>query len=201
MLNVGLTGGIATGKSLVSGMFREKGACMIDFDALTRWAQEPDRLAWKGVVDHFGVEILNDDRTINRDKLGAIVFNDQEMLKKLNEIVHPVLFDRWRDLVSEIRGKNPEAIVISDIPLLIETKAQKLFDIIILVYAKPEQQIERMIDRNRCTREDALKRLASQIPIDEKIPYADMIIDNSVSVEETKKRVDEIWEELKLANL
>jgi len=174
---------------------------MIDFDALTRWAQEPDRLAWKGVVDHFGVEILNDDRTINRDKLGAIVFNDQEMLKKLNEIVHPVLFDRWRDLVSEIRGKNPEAIVISDIPLLIETKAQKLFDIIILVYAKPEQQIERMIDRNRCTREDALKRLASQIPIDEKIPYADMIIDNSVSVEETKKRVDEIWEELKLANL
>jgi dephospho-CoA kinase len=201
MLNIGLTGGIATGKTLVAGMLQEKGADLIDFDVLARCAEEPGRPAWKAIVNYFGTDILNADRTINREKLGAIVFSDKDKLVKLNDIVHPVLFKEWRRRISVIRKNKPGAIVISDVPLLIEAGVQKLFDIVILVYATPEQQMERMIRRNGCTKEDALKRLASQLPIDEKIPYAHMIIDNSVSSEETRRRVDELWEELKLANL
>jgi len=201
MLNVGLTGGIATGKSTVAGIFQEKGADLIDFDVLTRYAEEPDRPAWKAIVDFFGASVLNSDRTINRGKLGAIVFQNRDKLAKLNDIVHPLLFQEWRLRIASIRKNRPEAIVISDIPLLIETGAQELFDIVVLVYATPERQLERLLARNGCTREDALNRLASQLPIDKKIPHAHMVIDNSSSWEETRRCVDAIWEELKKCGL
>jgi dephospho-CoA kinase len=199
MLNVGLTGGIATGKTTVAGMFQEKGADLIDFDVLTRYAEEPDRPAWKAIVDFFGTGVLNSDRTINRGKLGAIVFQDRAKLAKLNDIVHPLVFREWRLCIAGIQKTKPDAVVISDIPLLIETNSQKLVDVVILVYATPERQLERLLARDGCTREDALNRLASQLPIDEKIPHAHMIIDNSSSWEETRRCVDAIWEELKIS--
>ncbi|HET6460080.1 MAG TPA: dephospho-CoA kinase [Syntrophales bacterium] len=196
MLNVGLTGGIASGKSTVAKMFEDKGAYLIDFDALAHFAEEPDQPAWKAVVEVFGRDILNEDETINRAKLGLIVFSDQEKLSRLNSIVHPAVFGLWRQRMGDVRKINPRAVVIADIPLLIEVRMQHLFDVVILVHASPEHQIRRLTDRNACSRKDAERRLGTQMPIDEKIPHADFVIDNRGSIEITRSVVDAVWEEL-----
>jgi dephospho-CoA kinase len=197
MLNVGLTGGIATGKSMVVRLLADKGARIIDFDHLTRYVQEPGRPAWNELVGYFGSEIIKDDKTINRRKLGEIVFQNPEKLARLNAIVHPLIFQEWRRRLTVLQEDNSSGIVVSDIPLLIETGQQKDFDLVILVYAPPWQQLERLKARNGYNTEEARQRLASQLPIDLKVPYADIIIDNSTSPENTGKRVNEVWEELK----
>jgi dephospho-CoA kinase len=196
MLNVGLTGGIATGKSMVVKLLADKGARIIDFDHLTRYVQEPGRPAWNELVSLFGREIIKDDQTINRRKLGEIVFQDPQKLARLNAIVHPLIFQEWRRRLAVLRESNCGRIVISDIPLLIETGEQKDFDLIILVYAPPWQQLERLRIRNGYNAEEARQRLSSQLPIDLKVPYADIIIDNSTSREKTSEQVDSLWEEL-----
>jgi len=197
MLKVGLTGGIASGKSTVAKMFEDKGAYLIDFDALAHFAEEPDQPAWKAIVELFGRDILNDDGTINRAKLGPIVFADQEKLSRLNSIVHPVVFNLWRRQIEDIRQRNPRAIIVSDIPLLIEVSVQHLFDVVILVHVSPEDQIRRLTERNECSRKEAESRLDTQMPIDEKIPYADYVIDNKGPRETTRSVVDAVWEELR----
>jgi len=196
MLNVGLTGGIGSGKSTVDRLFREKGAYIIDFDTLAHAAEAPGSLAWNEIVAYFGRDILNDDDTINRERLGTIVFRDSEKLKKLNNIVHPSLFDEWKRKVDSIRLKRKDAIIISDIPLLIEVSWHKCVDIVILVYISPEEQIKRIMKRNGYSRHEATDRLNSQMPINEKVPFANFIICNEGSVEETKKIVNNIWEKL-----
>ncbi len=196
MLNVGLTGGIASGKSTVAKMFEDKGAFLIDFDALAHFAEEPDKPAWKAIVELFGREILNEDGTINRAKLGPIVFADQEKLSRLNSIVHPAVFDLWRRQIEDIRQRNPRAIVVSDIPLLIEVSMQHLFDVVILVHVSPEDQIRRLTERNEYSRKEAESRLDTQMAIDEKIPYADYVIDNKGPRETTRSVVKAVWEEL-----
>jgi dephospho-CoA kinase len=196
MLNVGLTGGIASGKSTVAKMFEDKGAYLIDFDALAHFAEEPDQPAWKAIVEFFGTDILNEDGTINRTKLGLIVFADQEKLSRLNSIVHPAVFDLWRRRIEDIREMNPRAIVVSDIPLLIEVRMQHLFDVVILVYVSPEDQIRRLTERNEYSRKEAESRLDKQMPIDEKIPHADFVIDNKGPIETTRSVVNAVWEEL-----
>jgi dephospho-CoA kinase len=197
MLNAGLTGGIATGKSMVVQLLAGKGARIIDFDHLTRYVQEPGRPAWNELVSFFGREIIKDDNTINRRKLGEIVFQNPEKMVRLNAIVHPLIFQEWRHRLAVLQKENSSAIVISDIPLLVETGQQKDFDLVILVYAPPWQQMARLKARNGYSAEEARQRLASQLPIDLKIPYADIIIDNSSTLEKTGERVDEVWEELK----
>jgi dephospho-CoA kinase len=196
MLNVGFTGGIASGKSTVAKMFQEKGAYLIDFDKLAHFVEEPDQQAWKAIVDFFGSDILNEDRTINRVKLGLLVFTDREKLSKLNGIVHPAIFDEWKRRREDIRERNPQAIVISDVPLLIEVGMQKMFDVVVLVHASPEDQIERLIERNGLSREDAVRRLSSQMPIDEKRAYADIVIDNHDSLEVTRRIVNDVWKDI-----
>jgi len=196
MLNVGLTGGIASGKSAVAKMFQERGAYLIDFDELAHFVEEPDQPAWKAIVDYFGSDILNDDQTINRVALGLIVFADHEKLSILNSIVHPAVFEEWRRRIDDLYEIDPCAVVVSDIPLLIEVGMQDKVDIVILVYASPEVQIERLMDRNGYSREEAVKRLASQMPIDDKIPYADIVIDNQDSPDETREIVYEIWDDI-----
>lgn len=197
MLNVGLTGGIASGKSIVVQLLADKGAVIIDFDHLTRYVEEPGRPAWRELVSFFGREIIKDDETINRRKLGEIVFQDPQKLARLNALVHPLIFQEWQRRLAVLREHNCGAIVVSDIPLLIETGAQKDFDLTVLVYAPPWQQLERLRIRNGYNAEEARLRLASQLPIDFKVPYADIIIDNSSSLEKTSERVDAVWEELK----
>jgi dephospho-CoA kinase len=196
MLNVGLTGGIASGKSTVAEMFVEKGAYLIDFDDLAYFVEEPDRPAWKAIVDCFGSDILNEDRTINRVKLGLIVFADHEKLSLLNSIVHPAVFEEWRQRIENIYDSDPCAIVISDVPLLIEVGVQHLVDVVVLVYVSPEEQIQRLMNRNKCSRQEAASRLDAQMPIDEKAPYADIVIENRGSQEMTGRIVDDVWKDL-----
>jgi dephospho-CoA kinase len=196
MLNVGLTGGIASGKSTVAKMFEDKGAYLIDFDALAHFAEEPEQPAWKAIVEFFGIDILNEDGTINRAKLGQIVFSDQEKLSRLNSIVHPAVFDLWQRRIEDIRTINPHVIVVSDIPLLMEVRMQHLFDVVILVHVSPEDQIIRLRERNEYSRKEAESRLDTQMPIDEKIPHADYVIDNKGPIETTRSVVSAVWEEL-----
>jgi dephospho-CoA kinase len=196
MLNVGLTGGIASGKSTVAKMFEDKGAYLIDFDALAHFVEEPDHPAWKAIVEFFGREILNEDGTINRAKLGLIVFSDHEKLSMLNSIVHPAVFDMWRRRIEDIRKINPRAIVVSDVPLLLEVRMQHLFDVVILVHVSPEDQIRRLTGRNEYSRKEAESRLGTQMPIDEKISHADFVIDNKGPIETTRSVVNAVWKEL-----
>lgn len=198
MLNIGLTGGIGSGKSTVDTLFRERGAYIIDFDTLAHAAEAPNSVAWKGIVDTFGREILKSDNTIDRKKLGNIVFRDNEKLNTLNSIVHPAVFNEWKRTIERIRREKPDAIIISDIPLLIEAGWQEFVDCVILVYISPEEQLKRIIKRNDYSRPEAEERLNSQMPIDEKIAYADFIINNEGPVGEIKRVVDEIWDKLLL---
>jgi dephospho-CoA kinase len=197
MLNVGLTGGIASGKSTVAQMLVGKGALLIDFDELTHAVQEPGGVVWREIVRHFGPDVLCPDGKINRCKLGEYVFADREKLDLLNSLVHPAVFELWRRRMDEIRKTQPEAIVLSDIPLLIEAGLKPMVDVVLLVYLSPEAQIARMMARNGHSREEAVNRLASQMPIGEKLAYADIVIRNDGSLEETSRAVAEVWAELK----
>ncbi len=196
MLNAGLTGGIASGKSTVDKMFQEKGAYLIDHDTLAHEAEEPGRPAWEKIVDYFGAAILNEDRTINRRRLGDIVFNDEGKLEKLMDMVHPVVFAEWQARIDDIARRDPRAIIISDIPLLIERGWQDAVDIVLLVYIPREEQIRRLMARNGFSRREADERLRSQMSIDDKLLHADMIINNEGTLEETRGRVDRVWEAL-----
>ncbi|MEA1936046.1 MAG: dephospho-CoA kinase [Thermodesulfobacteriota bacterium] len=196
MLNIGLTGGIASGKSTVAKLFQEKGAYLIDFDVLVRSVEEPGAPAWKRIVENFGTEILSEDGTIDREKLGAIVFRDKEKLEKLNGIVHPFVFEEWERQIADIKKKNPNAIVISDIPLLIEVGKVDEVDMVVLVYISQEEQIRRLMERDGCSREDALVRIDSQMSIDEKLWYSDFVVDNGGLLEDIVEQVDDIWERL-----
>jgi dephospho-CoA kinase len=196
MLNVGLTGGIASGKSTVAGMFQDKRAQLIDFDTLAHFAQEPDRPAWRMIVETFGSDILNEDRTISRPRLGALVFGNPERLSKLNSIVHPAVFREGGLRIAEIRKHDHQAIVLSDIPLLIEVGARWFVDLVVLVYISPEEQVRRLMVRNGFSRDEALVRLASQMPIDDKVRHADIIINNEGTKEKTREIVEAVWVDL-----
>ena len=196
MLNAGLTGGIAGGKSTVGEYFRAKGAYLIEHDLLTRKVQEPDEVAWRNILRHFGEHILNPDRSLNREKLGSIVFSNPQELKKLNEIVHPAVYAEWKKEISRIERERPDAIIISDIPLLIEVQWTHEVDVIIVVFVSPEEQLNRLMQRNGLAPEDARRRIDAQMPIADKLRYADFVIDNSGSIEQTKTAIDSVWEKL-----
>jgi dephospho-CoA kinase len=196
MLNVGLTGGIASGKSTVATMFAKHGAHLIDFDGLAHEVQEPEKSAWREVVNHFGDGILQPDNKIDRIKLGNIVFADKKKLIELDKIVHPFVYQEWDMLLEKIGKKEKHAIVLSDIPLLFEGNMQHLFDLTVLVLIAPEEQISRLMTRNGISKKEAGKRLKSQMPINEKIALADIIIDNEGSIPETEKKVGQVWQEL-----
>ena len=196
MLNVGLTGGIATGKSTVVRMLVKRGARVIDHDGLVHTLQEPGQLVWKGIIEAFGRDILDADERIDRKRLGALVFDNEMRRKTLEGIVHPAVLEEAQRQRYEIGRQDEHAIVLSDIPLLLEVGMQDLFDLILLVYAPPEVQILRVMKRNKMTREEAVARLRAQMPIDEKLKVADLVIRNDGTMRELEKRVDEIWGEL-----
>jgi dephospho-CoA kinase len=197
MLNVGLTGGIACGKSTVAQVFVMLGAYLIDFDKLAHEVQEPGKPAWKEIVRYFGKDILNQDETIDRNRLAQIVFTDKKELEALNNIVHPLVFNLWQERLDKIKIKEEHAIILSDIPLLFEGKMQDLFDLTILVLISPEEQICRLMARNNLSRNEAQIRLQSQMPIADKIGLADIVIDNQGNFFQTKEKVAKIWRQLK----
>jgi dephospho-CoA kinase len=196
MLNVGLTGGIATGKSTVVRMLVKKGARVIDHDALVHTLQEPGRPVWNRIVEAFGREILDAGGRIDRKTLGVLVFGDEGRRKALEGIVHPAVLEEAQRERDRIGRKDERAIVLSDIPLLLEVGMQGLFDLILLVYAPPEVQIARVMKRNNMTRDEAVARLEAQMPIDEKLKRADVVIRNDGTLKELQQRVDEVWQEL-----
>lgn len=196
-LIIGLTGGIVSGKTTVADMFRELGADIIDADIIAREVVRPKKKAWEKIVKHFGVGILRENQEINRKKLGNIVFSDKNKLKLLNQITHPEITEVIKKKLENIsNNSNRSTVCIVDVPLLFETGFENMMNKIIVVYLDPKKQINRLMKRNNLTREDALKRIKTQIPIEEKVKMADYIIDNSNSLEYTKKQVLHLWEEL-----
>lgn len=184
---IGLTGGIASGKSTVTRTLLDLGAIIIDSDELAHNIMKPYKPAWKDIVKIFGTEILNPDETINRDRLGQIVFNDPDKLRELNQITHWRIAERYKEDLRLIRKEKPEAIVVMEIPLLYETHAERICDEVWVVWVDRETQMERLMQRDGISREDALKRIEAQMDLDEKARLADVVIDNRHSIEATNE--------------
>jgi dephospho-CoA kinase len=198
MIVVGLTGGIATGKTTVLDMFAEEGARVIDFDKLSRSVVEPSKPAWHDIVRTFGDTVLSGDGTLNRGVLGRIVFGDPAKRRELERIVHPRVLSLYEEKLRRIRGRNTHAVVIVDVPLLMEFGMAKEFEKVILAYAPPECQIMRLIERNGLSKQAARNRLKSQMPIEEKMKLADFLIENTGSLENTKRQVKDVYHRLKM---
>jgi dephospho-CoA kinase len=192
MIIVGLTGGVGTGKSTVTNFLRELGAYIIDWDELARKVTRPHSQAWREIVEHFGKSVLNEDLTINRQKLADIVFADKRKLAKLNRIVHPRVFEEDERITSEIRSHDPDALIIKDIPLFFEVARHIPVDKIVVVSASEQTRLRRLEEKG-ITPEDALNRMKSQLPLDKKIKSADFVINNDGPLEETKRQVKEIY--------
>lgn len=185
---IGLTGGIASGKSTVAKMFIARGITVIDADVEARLAVEKGEKAYREIIATFGEEILQADGTINRALLGEIIFHDEKKRSLLNKIVHPVVRERMnqKKLEAESRG---EKIVVLDIPLLFEGRNTTEFDKIVLVYVDEQTQLERLMKRNDLSEEAALARIQSQMPLAEKKQLADEVIDNNGSIKNTEIQV------------
>jgi len=197
LLIAGLTGGIATGKSTVSSIFREAGAIIIDADSIARDAVKKNLPAWYEIVRMFGKDALLPDDEIDRAYLGDIIFRDSSKKEILNKIVHPHVIQKVAELIQEIGKEAPDSIVILDVPLLIEAEMDKDLEDVILVYTPEWIQIERLIERDGISDEDALLRVRSQMPIEKKKEFATIIIDNSGTLQATKERAHEVFDSLK----
>lgn len=185
---IGLTGSIATGKSTVAKMIEEMNIPVIDADKIAREVVEPGEKAYEQIVEYFGKDILFPDGTINRKKLGLIVFQDEEKRNVLNRIVHPVIRERMDQQKEEYLAKGYETVVL-DIPLLFEGNRQDEFDKVLLVAVSEDTQLKRLLERDKMGKEDALNRIRSQMPIKDKIPLADAVIYNDGTIEETKAQL------------
>lgn len=198
MLQVGLTGSIAVGKSYVLGVFRELGCYVLDADQVARDVVEPGTVGLDRVVEKFGREVLRSDGSLDRAALGSIVFSDEAKRLALNSIIHPLVFleqDRW---LKEREAKDPNGIAIVDAALMIESGGYKRFDKLIVVWCEPELQLQRLMSRNGIDREEAERRIASQMPQAEKKKFADFLIDTSNTFEDTRRRTSEVFDRLKL---
>jgi dephospho-CoA kinase len=193
---IGLTGNIACGKTIVARMFEEEGARIIDADRIARLIVEPGEPAWKEIVQKFGHEILNPDKTINRKMLGDIVFTDKEKREELNSITHPRIIEKIKFMLEKLRKEKVDVVII-EAALIVEKGGMKpIISDLILVRADEEEQINRLIKRDGLSREEALSRIKSQMPISEKEKYATYIIDNSRTLEETRIQVKEVWKKI-----
>jgi len=196
MLKVGLTGSIAVGKSYVVSVLAELGCVTFDADKVAHSVMEPARPAYVDIVREFGEGVLAPDGSIDRQKLGAIVFADEASRIRLNEIVHPRVIEEQNQLLSDAEARNPDGIAVIDAALMIESGGYRRFDKLIVVHCDRETQINRLMRRNHITKEDAERRVAAQMSSDEKREYADYEIDTSGGYDETRKRVVEVHSEL-----
>jgi len=204
MLRVGLTGGLASGKSLVGRALADLGCYVIEADVLGRQVLEQGGETYDAVIAAFGKEILDPDGKINRRRLAAIVFADsadaQQQLARLNALVHPPVKLRERDLADEFARSHPDGIVVTEAAILVETGSYKDYDRLIVAVCRPEQQIERSMERDGVSREEVLNRLRRQMPLEEKVKHADFIIDTSGSKEDTLQQVRNVYDSLRKLN-
>lgn len=196
MLKIGLTGSIAVGKSFVTQVLAELGCFVLDADKTAREVVEPQTIGWQKIVETFGREVLNSDDTLNRAKLGSLVFSDERKRELLNQIVHPLVFEAQNEWMEKIAAQNPNAVAVIDAALMIESGSYRRFDKIIVVWCETEVQIERLMTRNGLSREDALTRISAQMSQDEKKKYADYLIDTTLGFEETRRQTESLWKEL-----
>jgi dephospho-CoA kinase len=193
VLRVGLTGGIGAGKSEVSSLLRERGAVIIDADKVAREVVEPGTPGLAAVVAEFGEDVLRPDGALDREKVGSIVFSDRDRLAALNAIVHPLVGARMRELMD---AAPPGAIVVYDVPLLAENGLAEMYEVVVVVDAPVEVQLDRLTSRRGMTEEDARARIAAQASREERRAVATHVIDNSGSLDDLKAQVDALWEDL-----
>jgi dephospho-CoA kinase len=196
MLKVGLTGSIAVGKSFVLSVLRELGCATFDADKIAHSVMEPGRPAYQDIVREFGPEVLGEAGSIDRAKLGAIVFADEARRKRLNQIVHPRVIEEQDRLLREVEASTPDGIAVMDAALIIESGGYKRFDKLIVAFCDREIQIDRLMRRNGIPREDAERRIAAQMSSEEKRGYADYEIDTSGTLDETRRRVTDVFNQL-----
>jgi len=193
MLKVGLTGGIGAGKSEVSRLLVEHGAVLIDADRIAREVVAPGTPGLAAVVQAFGEEVLAEDGGLDRPKLGSIVFADPDRLAVLNSIVHPLVGARSRELES---AAAEDAVVVHDVPLLAENSLAPLYDLVVVVDASPDTQLDRLVRLRGMTEQDARARMAAQATREKRLEIADIVIDNDVPLDDLRRRVREVWGDL-----
>ena len=197
MLRVGLTGSIGVGKSFVSSVFAELGCRVLDADETAREVVEPGSLALRDVVANFGSGILQDDGELNRAKLGALVFSEDDKRAKLNSILHPYIIAKQDERLREWEKIDPDGIAVVDAALMIESGGYKRFDKLVVVHCRADVQVQRVMARNSLTRNEAEKRIRAQMSQEEKKKFADYLIDTSEGFEAARKRTAEVYGELR----
>ena len=195
MLKIGLTGSIGTGKSTVSKLLRERGIAVIDADLLAREIVKKGQECLNDLKNVFGNQVLTIDGELDRKKLGQIVFSDDSKLELLNSVTHPHIRRRMKAQMNELESKNNKVIVL-DVPLLFEAKMEDLVDIILVVFVKEEIQIKRIMERDNCTQEEAIRIIKTQISQQDKISKSDYTIDNSGTIEELKEKLNGFLEKI-----
>ncbi|WP_068786492.1 dephospho-CoA kinase [Paenibacillus phocaensis] len=192
-MNIGLTGGIATGKSTVSRMLASRGAAVIDADVIAREIMEPGHPVLAAVRERFGPAVLHPDGTLDRKQLGEIVFSHPEERKALEALTHPAIRSEMKRRLDELEEADPQRLVVADIPLLYESGLDPLYEEIMVVYVPRALQLSRLILRDGLSREAAEQRLSAQMDIELKKERADILIDNSGGLEETERQIDVFW--------
>jgi dephospho-CoA kinase len=201
MLRVGLTGSIAVGKSLVSAMLAEMGCHVLDADVTAREVVAPGTAGLSGIVHAFGEGALAADKTLDRAKLAAIVFDNRAKRELLNSILHPLIIAAQDEQLRRWEAEDPNGIAVVDAALMIESGGFRRFDKLIVVHCRPEIQLRRLVARSGLSRVEAEQRIASQMPQEEKMRHADFLVDNSGNIATTRKQVEKIHRALrKLAN-
>ena len=196
MLKVGLTGGLATGKTYVAGLLEKLGCYVIHADRLGHEVLLPGAEAYEDVVTEFGAEIVTADGTIDRKALGSVVFSNPDRLEVLNALVHPHVFRRQNEFFDTVARKDAHAVVVSEAAIMIETGSYKRYDRVVLTVCPPDMQIRRYAEREGATDDEARERLARQMPLDDKKKFADYIIDTSGTKAETEDQVRQIYLQL-----
>lgn len=196
MLLIGLTGSIGVGKSFVASVLAELGCHVLDADATAREVVAPGSAGLRDVVSEFGTEVLQGDGTLDRSKLGALVFENAEKRAVLNSILHPFIIAQQDQHLRDWESGNPEGIAVVDAALMIESGSYKRFDKVIVVYCRDEVQLARLMARNNLGRDEAARRISAQMSQEEKKKFADYLIDTSDGFEAARKRTEEVYGEL-----
>ena len=193
---IGLTGGIASGKSVVAARLAEHGAVVVDADRIAREVVEPGSPALARIAEEFGDEVIASDGSLDRAALGALIFESPEKRAALNAITHPAVGIRSKELFAAAAAANPDAIVVYDVPLLVEAGRTDEFDLIVVVNASTETRLNRMVELRGMTRDEAMHRLNSQATNTERLAIADVVIDSNGTLEQTLEQADALWEKL-----
>ena len=192
---LGLTGGIASGKSTADDFFKKKNIPIFDSDLIAHKIMEVGQAGYQAVVDYFGSKILTDNQTINRRKLGEIVFNDQAKLKKLNSLTHPLVHQEIKRQMEQYR-LNQEKLVVIDVPLLFESGFESLCDGVLVISISPELQLKRLMKRNNFTEKEALSRINNQMPLSEKEKRATYVVANTGTINDLEKKLSDLLQKI-----